>query len=148
MSSFVADASIAVKWFLPEEHSDAASRLLGSEVSLSAPDLLLTEVANAVWKRVHRGDVDGERGLEILSELGRMPVRLVPAAALLPDAYRIACTYQRTVYDSLYLALAARSGLQFVTADRKLYTAIARSDLKKHLIWIADTLAVGGVGDE
>ena len=37
------DASVAVKWFLPEELSDAADALLTGEHEICAPDFMLVE---------------------------------------------------------------------------------------------------------
>ena len=47
----VVDASVAIKWFVPEIHSDAALRLRGEAYELIAPDLLILEIGNILWKR-------------------------------------------------------------------------------------------------
>jgi predicted nucleic acid-binding protein len=39
VSAFVVDASVVVKWFVPEIHSDAARRLLVLPHEYVAPDL-------------------------------------------------------------------------------------------------------------
>jgi len=44
---------------------------------------------------------------------------------LLDLAFNIASGFDRTVYDSLYLALAVQSKAQLVTADEKLANAVA-----------------------
>ena len=43
MSVLVVDASVVVKWFVPEIHSDAARRLLVLPHEYIAPDLLFAE---------------------------------------------------------------------------------------------------------
>ena len=48
MSVFVVDASVVVKWFVPEVHSDASQRLLILPHEYVAPDLLFAEAANAI----------------------------------------------------------------------------------------------------
>jgi predicted nucleic acid-binding protein len=52
----VVDASVVLKWFLPEPDSAAADflleKFLNDEVELVAPDLILVEAASALWKRV------------------------------------------------------------------------------------------------
>jgi predicted nucleic acid-binding protein len=52
---YVVDASLAVKWFIPEPLSDEAMKLLAnfrSKISdLTAPDLIVVEVGSALWKR-------------------------------------------------------------------------------------------------
>ena len=52
MSVFVVDASVVVKWFVPEIHSDAARRLLVLPHEYVAPDLLFAETANTIWKKI------------------------------------------------------------------------------------------------
>ena len=51
---YVVDASIAVKWFIPEEHSEQALELLKSfskeETELYAPATLKIEFTNAIRK--------------------------------------------------------------------------------------------------
>ena len=54
MSLFVVDASVAIKWFLPEIHSDAALPLLAHKHLLHAPDLIFSEFGNVLWKRVRK----------------------------------------------------------------------------------------------
>jgi predicted nucleic acid-binding protein len=45
MSVFVVDASVVVKWFVPEVYSEAAKRLLSEANDYFAPDLLFAETA-------------------------------------------------------------------------------------------------------
>jgi predicted nucleic acid-binding protein len=58
--TLVVDASVAVKWILPEEDTERALRLQESyqdeEIDLISPYLVVSEVANVVWKRQRRGD--------------------------------------------------------------------------------------------
>ena len=61
MSAFVVDASVVVKWFVPEVHSDAARRLLTLSHEYFAPDLLFAETANTIWKKIRRGEPLGHR---------------------------------------------------------------------------------------
>ena len=44
----VLDASVAVRWVVPERGSDEAAALLGRSLTWLAPRLLLTEVASAL----------------------------------------------------------------------------------------------------
>ena len=46
--TLVVDASVAVKWFLPEIDSDQALALLASDAVFHAPELLRLEIANAL----------------------------------------------------------------------------------------------------
>jgi predicted nucleic acid-binding protein len=53
----VIDASVAIKWFVPEPLSDQAERLLDGGDSLFAPDFLLIEFGNIIWKKVRLGEL-------------------------------------------------------------------------------------------
>ena len=55
------DASVVVKWFVPEALSDEARLLLGDRLSLHAPDLVLVEFANTIWKKVRRRELADHR---------------------------------------------------------------------------------------
>ena len=57
----VVDASVAVKWLVEEEHSDAADRLLDGNHELFAPRLMASEVGNALWRKVRMGELERSR---------------------------------------------------------------------------------------
>ena len=58
----VVDASVAVKWFVPENHSNEAIRLLDVGFRRHIPVLLHTEVGQTIWKKVHqRKEIGGSR---------------------------------------------------------------------------------------
>jgi predicted nucleic acid-binding protein len=44
----VVDASVAVKWYLSEDHTDAAEKLLDGGFDLHAPELIFTELGNVL----------------------------------------------------------------------------------------------------
>lgn len=51
MKAIVVDASVAIKWFIPEIHATAAGRLLEKNLKLLAPDLIFAEIGNILWKK-------------------------------------------------------------------------------------------------
>ena len=124
MSVVVVDASVVVKWFVPEIHSDAARRLLAAHHQYLAPDLLFAEVANTIWKKARRGELAATRGRQLVADIGRIAVEAVPCRALAEDAHALASGTGRSVYDSMYLALAVRLDTHMVTADDRLVAAI------------------------
>jgi predicted nucleic acid-binding protein len=124
LSRFVVDASVVVKWFVPEIHSDAARRLLALPHEYFAPDLLFAETANTVWKKIRRGELSAEHGRRLVDDICRIAVETVPCRVLAVDAHELANATGRTVYDSLYLALAVRLETCMITADARLEAAV------------------------
>jgi predicted nucleic acid-binding protein len=137
VNRFVVDASVALKWYLPEEHAECAARLCRRDAALEAPDLLFAEVGNALWKRVCRKELERHQAGEILYALGLAPIEIFPSRLLSPAALEIAWETGLTVYDSLYLATAALTGSPLATADRRLFEC-ARSApaLRERIVWI------------
>lgn len=56
-----------------------------------------------------------------------LKIPAVPTMLLLTDAMKIAIGFNRTVYDSVYLALASASGRPPVTADERMVNAVGAS---------------------
>ena len=125
VSAFVVDASVVVKWFVPEIHTDAARRLLTLPHEYFAPDLLFAEAANTIWKKIRRGELTAEQGQQIVDDIGGIAVETVPCRVLAVDAHELANATSQTVYDSLYLALAIRLKTRMLTADERLAAAVA-----------------------
>ncbi len=138
MSLFVVDASVAIKWFLPEIHSDAALRLLAQEHALHAPDLIFSEFGNVLWKRVRKNEVSKNEANATLEALLTLHLQVQPSQSLIPLALEIACGENRTVYDSLYLAAAVALQFPLVTADARFYRALSKSPFAAQLIWVED----------
>ncbi len=118
--TLVVDASVAIKWYLEEPLSSAAQQLATVESELIAPDLIVAEVGNVLWKRLRLGEIAEAQAQAIAVALPRALANLVPAAELLPMALTIAAVLDHPIYDCLYLALAERSDTRMVTADRRL----------------------------
>ncbi|MEJ6481593.1 type II toxin-antitoxin system VapC family toxin [Nostoc punctiforme UO1] len=136
MSQYVLDASIAIKWFIPEVYSDAARRLIASNHTFLVPDFFFPEVGNVLWKRVRRSEDTAENARQILADLNAIPVEVYLSQPLMPLALDIALQSDRAVYDSLYLALAITQQCQMVTADEKFYNALKTSSYASNLLWV------------
>ncbi len=125
MSVFVVDASVVVKWFVPEIHSDAARRLLTLPHQYFAPDLLFAEAANTIWKKTRRGELSIEDGSRLVADIGRVAVESISCRALAEDAHALANATGQTVYDALYVALAVRLDTRLITADARLAATLS-----------------------
>jgi predicted nucleic acid-binding protein len=118
--TLVVDASVAVKWLVPEPRSEAAEGVLAAADDLLAPDLLPVEVANALWKKVGRGELTVAEATEVLEVLGTTRLEIRPCAPVLNRALELARALDHPVYDCVYLALAELSRAQLVTDDGSL----------------------------
>jgi predicted nucleic acid-binding protein len=135
----VIDASIGVKWFVPEVQSEQALLLLEAGVRRHVPSLFFTEVAQTLWKKVHqRGELSEDEGREGVRSLLLMPLTVHPSQPLLDTAFEIATRTGRTVSDSIYLALADTLGCRLVTADLRLFNALQESLFATSLIVLGD----------
>lgn len=129
MSVFVVDASLVVKWFVPEIHSEAARRWLGASHDYVAPDLLFAEAGNAVWKKVQRKELDATEARQLVVDLAHVAVETVATRSLLQDALALALTAGITVYDAMYLTLAARLETAVITGDDRFADKVAEHPL-------------------
>ena len=120
------DASIAVKWFIDEPGTDDAIRLLESDDQLIAPELIISEVGNAVWRRAATGAIEREQATAIPRALTQVLYDVVPVRELIDDAMDIAFAESHTVYDCIYLALARDHSSPLVTADQQLQVILHR----------------------
>ena len=140
MKRAVVDASVAVKWVVEEEFSAAAERLLTMGTALHAPAHWLAEASNAIVAySVFKGVLSADAAREKVAFLTELPVQDGKLQAISRIAADMALDLGVTVYDTLYLALAAELSVPFVTADRKLYDRVrAHGRWGQHLCWVAD----------
>lgn len=126
MKDIVIDASVALKWFQPQEDGSAeASQLLKDaaqgQIRLYAPTLLILEITNVLVKRKK---ISPETVAQIVAEIVQLPITFVDVSieeyvSLLPYMKK----YDLTAYDALYLHLAHLKNAQLVTADQQLLAA-------------------------
>ena len=119
MSALVIDASIAVKWVVEEDGTPQAL-MLRQQAKLIAPDLLIAECANILWKKVQRNELSKEEALLAARLLQGAEIELLPTRPSMEAATRIAIELDHPAYDCVYLALAIDNGCKFVTADERL----------------------------
>jgi predicted nucleic acid-binding protein len=136
LSLYVVDANVVAKWFVPEPLSDEAVRLLDDEHELASPDLLWPEVGNVVWKKSRAGQITPQEASRIVAALDTCPLTAFPSRLVLGGALEIALGTGRSVYDSVYLALAVALECPLATADERLANALLGSPLARHVAWI------------
>ena len=138
MNRYVVDASVVAAAFFREDSADRAARLLAETLELLAPDLIHAEIANVIWKRFSRNEIDGLEAEQLLADIQSVPIQATPCAELAQMALNLAIETGRTAYDCLYLALAISSNCQFVTADKRFCNAMKNGKQAASGVWIGD----------
>jgi predicted nucleic acid-binding protein len=130
----VVDGSVAAKWYFSEPGHEAADRILAAGIAgereLLAPDLIVPEFVNLLWKRVRRRECSRAAAAEILALWDVDRPWLVASSDLAAQALELANELEHPVYDCQYLALAIELDASLATADRQLARS-ARSRLER-----------------
>lgn len=126
--SLVVDASVAIKWVLPEPGQERALEILDlyldEKLNLLAPYLLISETGNVLWKRVARGELEPEAAQRCFEELLLASPLLLDSSIVSRSALLLAFAHGQTMYDCLYLAWALERGCGLITADRRFFDAM------------------------
>jgi predicted nucleic acid-binding protein len=120
--SLIVDASVAVKWFSQETDSEKSEALLSSVQPLIAPNLVVAEIGNALWKKVSKRLLQREQAIKAMVDAPGFFDQLVSLEELAPRAIEMAIELRHPAYDCFYLALAERERAPIISADDKLMT--------------------------
>ncbi len=139
MSVIVVDASIGVKWFVPEVHSAEARQWRSSPDELHTLAVFFDiEIGNVCWKKVQRGEITRTDADQIVAQLPALPLQRHAEGSLISIAFDLAVQTQRTVYDCMYLSLAVQLGGRMLTADQRLFNSLMTTGYAAHLVWVED----------
>ena len=140
MNTLVIDASVAIKWVV-EEEGTLQALTLRRKAKLLAPELLVAECANILWKKARRNELSREEALLAARLLQTAAIELVPTRSLLAAATRIAIELDHRAYDCLYLALAIENDCRFVTADERFLRKLGgrRSRFRAKAVLLTET---------
>ena len=123
--TFVVDCSVAAKWVLPEPGRAGAlawfERYASGEVSLIAPDLLLAEFASLVGKRSRRKSMSAQQAHRAFALITKYAPRLFDMRPYLSRALDLSLRHQLSLWDCVYLAVAADYDCLVLTADARLF---------------------------
>jgi predicted nucleic acid-binding protein len=136
--NYVLDASVVIKWYVPENYFQEAVTLMDGDHHFHVPELILPELGGIVWKKVRRKEIPNTEGKKIIAALLEKDWRVYSHKNTLVSAYVGAEATGQTVYDFAYLALAVSLDCEFVTADGKFYKALENTPFKSNLKWIGD----------
>ena len=118
--TLVLDASAVVRLICHDPAAAGWAEQLAEASMVLAPELMLTEVANALWKLQRSGSLAGVDPQPLLADARDLVDQLEPDRELQVEALALACHLDHPVYDCLYLALARREAARILTADQRL----------------------------
>jgi predicted nucleic acid-binding protein len=127
VTALVIDASVAIKWVIDEPGTAHALAL--RQHRLGAPDLLVAECANILWKKVRRGELSDQEATTAAALLCGADILLEPMSALMEQAVQLALRLGHPAYDCFYLALAEVTDAPLVTADEALVRRVRLAGL-------------------
>jgi len=116
----VLDASAAVRLIVGDPAAADLAALIREAPLVLAPELMLTEVANTLWKLQRAEQLGGLETQQLLLDAHDLVDRVEPDRHLHAESLALACHLDHPVYDCLYLALARREAATLLTADRRL----------------------------
>ena len=131
MQQIVLDASVAVKWCVlagePHERQALAllERQVAGEIEFLVPDLFWAEIGNLLWKAARQNRCTAEQALQSIRLLKAQELPTYPSIELMEPGFAISRRFDRSFYDSVYVALALERNATLITADEKLANAMA-----------------------
>jgi predicted nucleic acid-binding protein len=119
VAAYVLDASVLAALYVEDPATEASEAALATieRDELHAPDVVLLEAANVLWKRVKRKELRAEDAMAAVADLSSAAIRFHPIGELVAQSLALALAHGFTAYDAAYVALATRVGGTVVTND-------------------------------
>ena len=118
----VVDASAVVDLLLRAPgRGPALEARVRAERSLASVQLLDLEVASALRRKLHHGDLDEARAAVALGIYRELRIRMHPHRPLLARIWELRSSL--SPYDAAYVALAERLGVSLLTTDERMARA-------------------------
>ena len=131
--ALVVDASVALRWLFDMDGKAQADALLLGREPLLAPDLIFSEIANAVWKMAVFASLSPSAATESVLKSGDFFSEIVASRELKDRAMAIAIELRHPAYDCFYLALAEQRDCQMVSVDERLLTRCTGTPFAKRI---------------
>jgi predicted nucleic acid-binding protein len=138
VTAYVVDASVAVKWLIYEESSDRAIMFARSNNHFIAPRMIMTEVANALARKANQGVIASEEAKRQFARLPYFFDEVFSVDDLVANALHNACKFRHPVYDLICVEAGRRRGIQLVTADQRLSSKLANTELASCILMLSD----------
>ena len=139
----IVDASILASFLIKDEFFDLSEKFLREHAGeLRAPDIIVAEVANVVWKHVTVIKRISSNMLDDLIDLFYnliANIEICDSLPLLRDAFKISVNAKISIYDSLYLTLSLNFSDKFATFDRSLLESIEKTEYSSLVILLGSS---------
>ena len=127
----VLDANCAIEIALNKKEGERLKALLDESDQVLAPDLLVPEFVNALWKYHQFNQLSLELCDEAMDVLLELVETFVPSSEIYRDAFALSRAQKtRAAYDMFYLALALREDAVLLTLDATLKKEAKRAGIK------------------
>jgi predicted nucleic acid-binding protein len=127
----VLDANCAIEIALNKKDGDRLKALLDESDQVLAPDLLVPEFVNTLWKYHQFNQLSPELCDEALTRMLDLVETIVPSRELYRDAFALSRAQKtRAAYDMFYLALALRENAVLLTLDATLKKEARRAGVR------------------
>ena len=114
------DASILVAFFLREDLWYKLEKYIVRSVSI---DQVIKEFYNAVWKACYKqariSEDDARTIIDLFKAYAEKNLKLMNENDYIDYAYTISSEHDLSIYDALYLAMAKKLNLPFITLDKR-----------------------------
>lgn len=139
MNSLVIDASVVLKWYIPDEEMECADRIkrdfLDKRIRLLAPSIIHYEINNVVLNAVRSKRLSVNKAALALKDFYFSDIGFHSSPSLLLSTFGLAKKYNISSYDASYVALSQSAKVPFYTADAKLLGKVkGRVSLVKSLV--------------
>ncbi len=124
----VVDASIIVKWFVPEKGYENAVKLLeeyaAGRVEIFSPSIATYETLNALRFHPHY-KLSIHDLVDILQTIKDLQIIVEPSTQAWSRCIHLSLEHKITIYDAIYAATATEIDAQLVTADKTLASKLS-----------------------
>lgn len=127
----VLDANAAVEVALDGKSAERLSAMLSQSEEVIAPELLIPEIVNAVWKYHQFAEFDLGKCDKLIELSVGLIDRFVPNREIYREAFALSRIQKsRAAYDMFYLALALREDAVLLTLDATLKKEAKRAGIR------------------
>jgi predicted nucleic acid-binding protein len=122
--SYVLDASVVLRWFLPDQDAGGhAQRLLAlvlaGDIVAVAPRNLVHEFCGGITKEFRIKHKSVGEAIDAFRAFLRLPIRYSESDSLIEGAIRLSHSHGKTFYDTYYFSVGEHEGIRVCTADER-----------------------------